>query len=469
MALLPSIKADTATKTTTTTAPKTAISAPAPIVKPQSTTQGITDTATKTTAPVTTAPATKVPATTVSAPPTTAQQNVVTQLQSPTITPLPEKPQQAAQMGLTDTGTGQAAPVTTAPSTKVTPTVTPTAPSTTQTPATTPTTTKVTTPTTTTTPTKTTTPTTPSGGVTTPTTGGATGEPTYKAEPVLVQLMPNPYIEEVQNMKFEYDPSQDQDYQMTAASYENQIAQMMVGRGGLYSSVARSALQNSLINLQMEFRKQKYSEFLADRNFKLQMAQFVSAENARAFSQAMQMKEFDLSERQFAFAREKEAFDQKMAIANYNMQKQAQAFSQKMRMMEYEQSLLDAEYKKALQMSQEDLSKAQNIITSNAMQYEREVRTFENYYKRWKNAGTADTFVAKYFGVTQGTTINYGSNIDKIVAKEQSLRLYENDIRNAAYVYQMDARLLEDIRSYYDNRVTLKQSPFSSTVTQTTK
>ena len=47
----------------------------------------------------------------------------------------------------------------------------------------------------------------------------------------LQQTQENPYMEQLRNMKFDYDPFKDEDYLQQAREAENQIADMMVGRG----------------------------------------------------------------------------------------------------------------------------------------------------------------------------------------------------------------------------------------------
>lgn len=83
---------------------------------------------------------------------------------------------------------------------------------------------------------------------------------------------------------FNYDSSQDPAYKQAAANLENQIVQSMVGRGGLYSSVTQQEVQNGLQNLEVQFREQRHSEWMAERDQVLQEAQFALTKSESEYS-----------------------------------------------------------------------------------------------------------------------------------------------------------------------------------------
>ena len=137
----------------------------------------------------------------------------------------------------------------------------------------------------------------------------------------------NPYWDALGNMKFDYDPEKDTEYQHSAKVLENQIMQMMVGRGALYSSLGQAALSTKLIELQIGMRKEKYAEFQNERNFTLSMAQTVFSRQDAAWQKDMQNKEFarqvandawnqKFQTMQFKASREDAAFEKSMARAN---------------------------------------------------------------------------------------------------------------------------------------------------------
>ena len=161
--------------------------------------------------------------------------------------------------------------------------------------------------------------------------GEQAGQPAFDISPITNELQvtdsmiadaeakKQQYIDLVNNAVFEYDPTQDPEYLRQASAYENTIVQMMVGRGGLYSSVTQSGIQSSLINLQMELRAQRYESFVADRNFNMSMAKFYSGEQDKFFRQQMDLLDYQMAKEKFAFDVAKEEFDQQLAIAGYNL------------------------------------------------------------------------------------------------------------------------------------------------------
>jgi 6-pyruvoyl-tetrahydropterin synthase len=124
---------------------------------------------------------------------------------------------------------------------------------------------------------------------------------------------PNTYLDTLNTMKFEYDPQSDPEYLRNAAALENQVAQMMVGRGGLYSSVASSALQSRMINLQAEYMNSKRAEFNEQRNFALNMAKFEADRMNQYFNQLMSVKQQSQSE-------QNQEFNQNMKMSEFEAQ-----------------------------------------------------------------------------------------------------------------------------------------------------
>ena len=126
-----------------------------------------------------------------------------------------------------------------------------------------------------------------------------------------LQQMADELFDKLNIMNPDWNPEEDEGYQRDAAILENKVAQMMVARGGLYSSVARAALQSSLIDLQSNYREQAYDRFLEERAFVFQQLQFVSNRLDAEFEKSMAIKNYNL-------AVQKEQFDQKMAVAQFN-------------------------------------------------------------------------------------------------------------------------------------------------------
>ena len=245
----------------------------------------------------------------------------------------------------------------------------------------------------------------------------------------------NPYLQELHNMQFQYNPFEDPDYLQTASGIENQVAQAMVGRGGLYSSVAQSAVNSKLISLQNDFRAQKYNEYLQNRTFTMQMAQFTHQMQQQQFENQFQMMrhQFDIQREAFGqqmdiakfnLAQQSEMFDQQFKIAQFEFQQREAAYDRQYRAeqmaFQREQAAYDRQYKEAQLRLQ-----AENVRLANeqALFQQQEERMLSNFYigtselvankkqmdsllNKWESQGVATGDVALFFGVTMGTAYN---------------------------------------------------------------
>lgn len=443
----------------------------APVQKPQAATQqGVTDTATG---------------------------GVVSQI-APVV---PKEPIVKPKAGITDTGTGQTAPLQNAylgnaspmptqqPANTPTQQQAPTQEQVQQTPigdnVVLPATTPATAPTGTTTPAGTQ----PGTGTTTPATGTPTGTTGAQPgtgggtttpglfQPAPYQPQPNQFLEALTQMQFAYDPFQDAEYLRRAKDFELQVTDMMVGRGGLYSSVGAEALKASLIQLQADMTEQKYQQFLQDRNFTFQMASFVADENQRAFSNYMQQQEFAFAQdkeawdrqtwsAEFEFAKEKEAFDRytwqeemnykqaqaqfdrQMQIARYNLSVQSQRAQEQRARYEMEKAAEAAKYESLIKLAEQDLKGAQAFVAKTNIDYEKDEKAYYNYLKQAKADGYADKYTAKYFGVSTGTPISSQSLINAIMNKASYLDSWKAELGYVAESLAMDADALLKIDDF---------------------
>ena len=419
----------------------------------------------------------------------TATGGVVSQI-APVV---PQEPIVKPKAGITDTGTGQTAPLKDAYLGNTSPLPTqqqePTQQQVQQTPigdnVILPATTPTTAPTGTITPTKTQTgtgTTTPATGTPTGTTGTQPGEGGGTTTPGLFQPepyqpQPNQFLEALTQMRFEYDPFQDEEYLRRAKDFELQVTDMMVGRGGLYSSVGAEALKSSLIQLQADMTEQKYQQFLQDRNFTLQMASFVADENQRAFSNYMQQQEFAFAQdkeawdrqtwsAEFDFAKEKEAFDrytwqeemnfkqaqaqfdQQMQIARYNLSVQSQRAQEQLARYEIEKAAEATKYESLIKLAEQDLKGAQAFVAKTNIDYEKDEKAYYNYLKQAKVDGYADKYTAKYFGVSTGTPISSQSLISAIMNKASYLDSWKAELGYVAESLAMDADALLKIDDF---------------------
>lgn len=281
--------------------------------------------------------------------------------------------------------------------------------------------------------------------------GGETISPAGSTAQETVQE--NPYQKQLQEMKFDYNPQTDTQYLQDAAGLENQVVQMMTGRGGLYSSVAQSALQSRLVALQNDFRVQKYAQFVQDRNFLFDQSKQWFSEQATIWNQKQ-------TEKEFAFAQEKERFDQQMALAQYNLQVQAQQFSQAQARARASAASNQALYQQQFDVAAKTLGKEQILIQNSALQYSRESAIYKQYLERWKKTGVADSYVAKFFGVSQGASLSRSTSA--ITAKAAYLDSFKTALKDTAEDYNMSADLLDQIKMFQENKYISTVNPVAN-------
>ena len=240
---------------------------------------------------------------------------------------------------------------------------------------------------------------------------------------------PNKYMDTLETMKFEYDPQSDAEYQRDAAGLENQVAQMMVGRGGLYSSVASSALQSGLINLQLNKTAQKYEEFKAERDFTFQMAQAERQANTDNFNKIMAIKGSQLDEYKFKAQQKQQELENQYKALEFKMRQEEIAYNRKIQ----EQNLQIQREKARVE---NETQKAVINLTKDYQLWNKQKTDYDKYITQWTTSGTASKDVANFFtsvGITvpQGAPIAYyGKNLASYVA---NLGAYQNDLTERAF------------------------------------
>jgi hypothetical protein len=238
-------------------------------------------------------------------------------------------------------------------------------------------------------------------GTNTGSNAGSTGtDAETNANPVPEQ---NAYFADVVNSKFEYNPATDQGYMQAAAQAENAIIQSIIGRGGLYSSVAQSAVATKLADLSITYQEAAYKKYTDERSFKMQIAQFEQDRINTAWEQdyKLDQRQIDLEQKkfenqmnlaQFQFTQEKEAFDRSMTIAA--AQRAAQS-----------------SYTSGASSSAKAATAAQSASLQTKLLANQTARTqLANITKDWSdNGGAATKAVANYFsayGVQVGSQMS---------------------------------------------------------------
>jgi hypothetical protein len=199
-------------------------------------------------------------------------------------------------------------------------------------------------------------------GATTTTSGGTEQPPAWKE-----------YFDKATQTEFSYNPAEDNEYRLAASQVEQQVTDMMVGRGGLYSSVASSALTSKLMELQVSYQKMAYENFKEERNYNMQLASFVADREDKEWEKSFKMSQFQAE-------LDQQKFDNQIKTAQLRIQQANAAYNKQIAAAKVKQ----ANAENQLMMMQGDY--AQRKIEYDAM------------VTKWKQDGQADAEVAAYFG-----------------------------------------------------------------------
>jgi len=271
----------------------------------------------------------------------------------------------------------------------------------------------------------------------------------------LTELMErdNVYLTKLSEMEFNYNPYEDQDYMKQAAGLENQVAQIMIGRGGLYSSVASNALQSGLMSLQVDMRAQKYNEFRDERNFTMDLARMEMQQRNDYFNQLMTIKQDQDRQRS-------DAFNRFVTITEMEMKQQQQAYDNAFREMEFKQRQIDNQNRMAMEREALDLRRAQQLydISLAEQQFEMDnaIRGLESSVALWSGAASdynrvvsewskygATTETVRFFnelGITIPAGASFSRNGEAVNMAATILDNWEADLKREAFrLHQGDA------------------------------
>lgn len=217
----------------------------------------------------------------------------------------------------------------------------------------------------------------------------------------------NEYFDKLKTMNFEYDVSQDKQYLQAASMLENQVVQMMVGRGGLYSSVTQGALSSKLIELQVAYEKLAYQEFKEERSWNLQMASFIENKNATKFNQDMQ-------------------------IAQFKAQREDAAFSKTMQTKQYNLSAANASFARSQTKLAAQKETTSNQLALSMVDYDYAVTKKTELLKRWQQNGRSDPEINAFFGLKYNEPMGSTASTYAIYQKTQQLKTMLTGIQSTA-------------------------------------
>jgi len=242
---------------------------------------------------------------------------------------------------------------------------------------------------------------------------------------------------EIANSVFSWDPSKDQEYLNDAAIIENQVTQMMVGRGGLYSSVHQATLTTQLISLQVEMRKQKYDEYVADRNFKMNIIQtqwgmFMDQANLQLnyekmkFDQAMQQAQLQLSYAKFKADREDAAWSKYMAEQEYKL-KVSQANEAK------------------------ELANQKNLLSMQALALKSDQADVGSLLDTWASTGVIKPELRAYanaYGIELPNSMYYSFNSNEYSGVSEARTAFNNAFSMSSNLLLQSAVTLDDLENF---------------------
>lgn len=208
-----------------------------------------------------------------------------------------------------------------------------------------------------------------------------------------LQGMANQLYEQMNTMSPEWNADADPEYQRDAVQLENKVAQMMVARGGLYSSVARAALSSSMIDLELGYRKQAYERFINERDFVFKQLAFVSERIDAEFQKSMTLKNYEL-------AVQKEQFDQQMAIAQFKAEQAARAASLSIQRAQLKASQERAAAEKQLAYAASQQQATYNKLNNEGVQLKVQKQKLSNWIDDYYKHGTLSAEAQSYLGVS---------------------------------------------------------------------
>jgi hypothetical protein len=224
-------------------------------------------------------------------------------------------------------------------------------------------------------------------------------------------------------MQFEWKPEEDPNYQIAVKQAEQAVVNMMVSRGGLYSSVTNSAFQSKLIELQGIFYNQAYDNFKADRAFIVDMAKIAYGREDEAWSRNMQLLQYQADRDDEMFSRSMQQRNIALDEARFNYQKQ--------------QDELQAQH-------QTNVANLSNRVT----QYDQTNSQYNTLMDKWRSNGYATADIAEFFGVAVGTPITSRTGSEAATAVANALTQEYNAITQTAASLGQDTKFFEDMSDF---------------------
>lgn len=228
------------------------------------------------------------------------------------------------------------------------------------------------------------------------------------------------------NTPFVWDPNTDPEYQIGLKNAEQEVVDMMVGRGMLFSSVTASAFQQRTQSLQISYRNAAYEKYVDNRNFQLQLAQI-------------------------QYGREDEQWNRQMELAKFQADREDAQFQKDMAQAELALSREKFTFDKNMAQEQQKVQNNVALIAVNRAKRDAISSSYATYDAEWKASGTASSEVAAFFNVKVGS--KYSANYNSMKARADKLALISTmdaQIEADSLAWQDYEGLLGDIQGYVE-------------------
>jgi len=266
----------------------------------------------------------------------------------------------------------------------------------------------------------------------------------------------NVYFDDLINTKFDYNPATDMGYMQAAAQAENAIIQSIIGRGGLYSSVAQSAVAVKLADLSIEYEKMAYDKYVDERDYKMTLATFEQDRIDTAWEHNFKIDQFNADQ-------EQKKFENQLSLAEFQFAQEKEAFSQKMTLAAAARASASAYASKQSAAAAKTLATKQSALQGQFLENKLAMDKLTEMKTRWAQAGEASAEVADFFsayGVQDGDSI---SGYEDIIYKmENNLVDKAYTISNWATEMQEGAMAQEYLSSYVQPAQVTTDSTVSS-------
>ena len=260
----------------------------------------------------------------------------------------------------------------------------------------------------------------------------------------------NEYMVKLSEMKFDYDASTDPAFLKDAANLENAVTQMMVGRGGMYSSVAQSALQSRLSALQIDYRDMKYSQFKEERAFTMDLAQMEQDRRGKLFNQMLDLNNVRMNQEKWRVEQEQIKWENQWKQYQYEQEAYDRDLRRQWEIEDRQRRIAEANALHKANVAAAYTSKMLGEAEMRATEFTFQKKSFDKAMAEWKASGTANLGVSQVFA-RLGISVPYGANYynysHQIQQAGNKIYSMQETVQNEMFELGMNAEYLNMINT----------------------